>query len=226
MIGIKDKNVIEFSYTEDGSLTEYYLEHKVLWLNSDDKIEAYKKIYLPYSSNSELLQSKARVITGKGNIIELDDSKIFVAQDEETGNNYKYFAFEGVEKGSFIEYYFVEKRFPKYKGTAFKLQTSYDKKNVEFELFSPENLIFDFKSYNNLPAVEKDTNVTGKLNWKLYLDSIPALEEEDQSPYQASRGMVVYKLDKNLKNNMADISSYGIVAQNVYEYYYSPPEKS
>ncbi|NER11587.1 protein of unknown function [Muriicola jejuensis] len=222
---LREKFVIEFFYTEDGSLTEYYLEHKALWLNSDDKIEDYNKIYLPYSSNSELIVNKARVINRNGKTIELDSSKIFVAKDEETGKNYKYFAFEGVEKGSIIEYYYVEKKYPVYKGTAFRLQGSYDKENVMFDLLSPENLFFEFKSYNGLPEVEKDTLVKGKLNWKLRIKEISGLEEEDQSPYQASRGMLVYKLDKNLKNNMSDISSYGIVSQNIHEYYYKAQSK-
>ena len=46
MVAIKDKVVTEF-YFEDQNLTEYYLEHKILWLNSDDRIEEYTKVYLP-----------------------------------------------------------------------------------------------------------------------------------------------------------------------------------
>ncbi len=91
MISVKDKYVVEFVYTDEKNLTEYYMEHQVLWLNSDDKIEAYNKIYLPYSSSSELLVSKARVITKAGEIIELDSSKILTAEDKETGKKYKYF---------------------------------------------------------------------------------------------------------------------------------------
>lgn len=225
MIAVKDKYAIEFAYTNENSLTEYYLEHQVLWLNSDDKIEAYNKIYLPYSSTSELLVSRARVINKKGKIIVLDDSKILTAKDEETGKQYRYFAFEGIEKGSFIEYYYVEKKSPSYKGTAFRLQTSFEKRNVEFDLYSPNNLVFEFKSYNNIPTITKDTLSKDKLHWKLSLNKLKGLTEEKQSPYQALRGSIVYKLDKNLENNSNDISSYGIVAQNIYAFYYAKPSK-
>ena len=159
MMALKEKHVVEFAYSEDGALEEYYLEHKALWLNSNERIDAYNKIYLPYSNTSELLKSKARVITKGGKIIELDDSKILSAQDEETGKYYKYFAFEGVEKGSIIEYFYVEKRQPSFRGTAFRFQNEYDKKDIGFDLFSPSNLIFAFKSYNGLPEVTKDTLV-------------------------------------------------------------------
>lgn len=225
MTALKDKYVVEFAYTDENNLTEYNLEHQVLWLNSDDTIEDYNKIYLPYSSNSELLISKARVITKQGKVIVLDDSKILTAKDEENGKQYKYFAFEGIDKGSFIEYYYVEKKHPSYKGTALRLLSSFDKKNVEFDLFSPKNLIFDFKSYNDIPAISRDTLSKEKLHWKLSLPELKGLEKESQSPYQASRISLVYKLDKNLKNNSNDISSYGIVAQNIYSYYNAEPSK-
>ena len=133
MMALKEKYVTEYSYV-DNEFTEHYLEHKALWLNSNDKIEDYNRIYLPYSSNSVLLKSKARVITKSGKVIDLDESKILTAQDEETGKNYKYFAFEGLEKGSIVEYFYVEKKKPSYSGTMFRLQSDFPKKKVAFDL--------------------------------------------------------------------------------------------
>lgn len=225
IIGIKEKYAVEFAYASENALVEYFLEHKVIWLNSDEKIEEYNKIYLPYASNSELLISKARVITKQGNVIVLDDSKILTASNEETGRQYKFFAFEGIEKGSFIEYYYVEKKYPSYKGTIFRLQNSFHKNSVEFDLFSPKNLVFDFKSYHNIPEITRDTITQEKLHWKLKIDHLTGLEEESQSPYNAYRGAIIYKLDKNLNNNTNDISSYGNVSQNIYSFYYEQPSK-
>lgn len=216
---------IEMDYRFEGeNFVQYELEHRAVWLNSDDKIEAFNKIYLPYQSDSKLLRSKARVITSSGKIIELDDSDIHTAKDEETGRQYKYFAFEGVEKGSTIEYFYVAKKYPHYKGTRITLQNSFDSKNIEFDLYSPKNLIFEFKSYNGLPAVERDTTATDVLHWQMKADELKGLVDEEMSPYDASRAALVYKLDKNLYNNTNDISSYGLVAQNLYEFYY--PEHS
>jgi Domain of Unknown Function with PDB structure (DUF3857) len=219
MIALKEKTATEFVF-ESGGLSEYFLEHNVLWLNADDKIEYYNKIYLPYSSSSELLISKARVVKKNGDIIELDDSKILTSQDEETGNNYKFFALEGVEKGSFIEYYYVIKRYPRYKGNKIQFQSSYDIENVEFDLYAPKNLIFTFKTYNNTPDVVLDTLTKDKLHWKLNLKQLKGLENEETSAYEASKSSVVYKLDRNTADNSKDISSYSVVAQNIYTYYY------
>jgi len=219
MMALKEKIATEFIFESDG-LVEYYLEHNILWLNSDDKIEAYNKIYLPYSSASELVVSKARVIKKNGDIVQLDDSKILTSQDEETGVNYKFFALEGIEKGCFIDYYYVIKRYPRYKGNKIQFQTSYNIENVEFDLFAPKNLIFEFKTYNNTPNVVLDTLTTNKLHWKLRIKQLKSLEKEETSAYNASKSSVIYKLDRNTSNNSKDISSYAIVAQNIYSYYY------
>ncbi|MFD2726542.1 DUF3857 domain-containing protein [Hyunsoonleella rubra] len=219
IIALKDKIATEF-YFEDDGLVEYFLEHRVLWLNSDEKIEAYNKVYLPYNATSELVVNRARVITNEGHIIELDDSKILTSKDEETGRNYKFFAFEGINKGSIIEYYYVTKRYPRYSGNRLTLQTSYNKKNVEFDLFAPKNLIFEFKTYNGIPEVELDTVLKEKKHWSLKIPKLEGLKKEEVSAYDASKGMVVYKLDRNIYSNVKDISSYSKVAQNIYNFYY------
>lgn len=224
LLELKSKVVTEFIYDKGGDLVEYFLEHRVLWLNSDNAIERYNKIYLPYSGNSELKISRARVITKEGKVLELDKSDIFTASDEETGRQYKYFAFQGIEKGSFIEYYYVEKRNPRYNGNRISLQSSIEKYDIEFDLFSPKNLVFAFKSYNGLPQMEKDTTLLKKQHWKVKVDHLSKLEEEELSAYNASRAAVIYKLDQNLATNARDISSYGQISQNLYSFYY--PEHS
>ncbi|WP_412983779.1 DUF3857 domain-containing protein [Pontimicrobium sp. IMCC45349] len=225
IITLKDKIVTEFFFIEDNSLVEYFLEHKVIWLNSDDKIEEYNKIYLPYSSTSNLEVNKARVITKDGKILELDESKILTAEDEETKRQYKYFAFEGIEKGSIIEYFYVVKQYPRYKGRRITFQGTHNKENVAFDLYAPGNLIFKFKSYNDLPEVVEDTLHETKYHWQLKLDKLKKIESESQAAFNASKQFLVYKLDYNTANNTGEISSYKKVAQNIYAYYY-PEEYS
>lgn len=225
LIAFKEKTASEFYFLEKNSLVEFYLEHKLLWVNSDDKIEAYNKIYLPYSSTSELLVNKARVIKKNGEIIELDDAKILTAQNEETQQTYKYFALEGLEKGSFIEYYYVVKKYPDYKGNKVTLQSSYAKNNIEFDVFAPKNLVFKFKSYNNLPTVELDTLTKEKNHWKLYVNRLEKLEDEDKSPYNSLKKYVVYKLETNTASSTNGISSYSNVSKNLYNYLFKELDK-
>lgn len=222
----KDKTVIEFYFDKNDNLIEYELKHKIIWVNSDEQIEENNKIYLPLSETSELLVNKARVITSDGKVIELDKSKILTAENEETKRVYKYFTFEGVEKGSFVEYYYVLRKNPNYKGSRIDLQNEHEKYNVEFDLYAPNNLVFEFKSYNDLASIQHDTTSTDKLHWTLNLDTVPALEIEAGAPYNACKQFLIYKLDKNLNSHVYDISSYAKVCENVYSYLHSNIPKS
>ncbi|NKI33144.1 DUF3857 domain-containing protein [Croceivirga thetidis] len=224
IFGIKEKQLIYFDY-EGGDLTEHYLEHKVVWLNSDEKIEEYNKVYLPYADGSNLKVSKARVITPNNSIIDLDKTKIFTSKDEETGQQYKYFAFEGLEKGSFIEYLYVAQQKPDYNGTRIKLQSTYPKKEVDFELVSPKNLLFASKSFNGLPEANRDSLPNGNNRWNLKVENMDGLEKEDQSAHSAYLGQIIYKLDSNTATKGKNLTSYANVSQNLYAFYYKDIDK-
>ncbi|MFD2563422.1 DUF3857 domain-containing protein [Aquimarina rubra] len=220
IVAFKDKIINEFYFLDKENFVEYSLIHKLYWLNSNDNIEKYNKVYLPSASNSEVVKNKARVITKLGKIIELDDSKILTSEDEETKQTLKYYALEGVEKGGFIEYFFVVKRYPTYTGRRVILQSDFDKQNVTFELLAPSNLNFKIKSYNKLPDAEKDTTNTHKNHWKLHLEKLEALEREEQAPYSSMKKYLVYKLEENSDNPKNDIVSYRVGSQNIYKNLY------
>ena len=225
LIAIKDKNIVEFFFIDEG-LSEFVVKHRVLWLNSDQAIEDNNKIYLPYSSSSELIVNKARVITKDGKIIELSEDKILTAEDDETGEVYKYFTFEGIEKGSFVEYLYTLKKYPSYKGKKVGFQTSNLRLNVEFDLYAPENLIFTFKSYNGLPEIIKDSTIEDRRHWSIKIDSMPALISEAQCAYHADKQFLIYKLDRNTYSNTRDISSYANVSEDAYAYIYMSTSKA
>lgn len=216
---LKDKTVSEFAFEGEG-VTEYYLTHKVFWLNSDEQIERFNKMYFPVFRGGTVLENKARVITPEGKVINLDKSKINKATNEETGAEVIYYAFEGVTKGSFIESYYLVRKYPKYDGKRVFVQGSLYKRNVEFDLYAPKNLIFAFKSFNNAPEVVHDTVVKDKERWTLKAKNIEELQKEKSSPYNALRSYVAYKADKNLNNGVTGISSYSKIAKNLHSFHY------
>lgn len=225
VIAIKEKEVHDFVLLNQKSFIEYKLIHNILWLNSNNKIEDYNKVYLPIYSQSQLVTSKARVITSSKKIIELDASKILEAKNEETNVTYKYFALEGVEKGAFVEYFYITKNNPTYTGNRVALQSDYKKYNVDFEVTAPSNLEFEFKTYNELPEIKKDTLVTDKNHWKLHLDEVKALQPEEKSPYATLVKQVVYKLDRNVDNPTIRFSDYWNHARNSSANIYRPSTK-
>ncbi len=219
MIAIKDKVVTEFIF-EDQNLIEYYLEHKILWLNSDDRIEEYTKVYLPSANDASQVVINVRIIKKTGEIIVLDKSRILGSENGKTGIKFNYFSIDAIEKGSIIEYYYVAKRRPKLQGAMVDIESDYHKQTVEFDLYAPSNLSFSFKSFNLETTVKKIENITEKTHWKFSAKDVKAVNKEEKAPYNAAIGFIMYKLHENTANN-AIITSYYNVAQNLFDFYYS-----
>lgn len=82
--------------------TQYRLIHEKKFINSDDAIERNNKIYIPFGDEENVLLTKVRVILKNGKVITLDKKDIKEEIDQEKGMKYKYFAINGLEKGSLI----------------------------------------------------------------------------------------------------------------------------
>ncbi|HEY9083861.1 MAG TPA: DUF3857 domain-containing protein [Vicingaceae bacterium] len=225
---LKDYSLNEFSYPDEkqNTLTQYVLTHKAYLLRTNNAIEDFNKVYLSFDNSSEILKTKARVITPSNKIIELDSTDILTAVDEETNVQYKYFAFEGVEVGSIVEYLYVIKKRPYYEGSYVRIQSEYPIFNLDFHVISPSNLIFKFKTYNNTDSIANDTLENGKWDFNIKYDYIPSLKYEDNAAYQSRLKALVYKLDRNLYGNTRDISSYSTLIQNMYDFLHHNQDKN
>lgn len=226
---LKDKYAMEFAYSETGDLIAYSLIHKIIKVNTDDAIEANNKIYLPYSDNSQVIRQKVRVITTEGKIIKLGAEDIKESKDEETESVLKYFALEGLDKGSEIEYYFYVQVAPNFLGAKRVLQSDVVKKNVEVEIISPKNLLFVAKTYNGLPEMIIDSSDSEYNLLTLKLDEIKPLKHERFSNYDANLQMLVYKLDENVyakKNNLVNYKDASVsLYNNIYQSFEKGDEK-
>lgn len=49
-------------FSDKGKVTQYYLLHEKVYINSDDAVERNNKIYIPLGANENALVTKARVI--------------------------------------------------------------------------------------------------------------------------------------------------------------------
>ncbi|MGM0636145.1 MAG: DUF3857 domain-containing protein [Bacteroidota bacterium] len=216
-LAVLDKEHIDY-INESNNFLEYTLNHKIYYLNSDESIESFNKVYIPINNQSELITSKARVINPDGKIQELSEDKIISATDEETGRKYRYFAFEGIEKGSYIEFIHVIKSGPRVYGRRINVEKDIDIERLEFDLVGPEQFDFKFKSFNNAPVVEIST-ADGRKTHSLHASNIDIVEKEDYSSPAAHIQYMIFALDRNNFNNIRDISSYTEVAQNLHDFF-------
>lgn len=103
---VKESHILEFVLDKNNFLC-YKLLHKIIKVNSDEAIERNNRIYLPLAASAKIIVNQARVINLKGEVKELKNEDIKEGINEETKTTYRYFALEGVDKGSEIEYMMI-----------------------------------------------------------------------------------------------------------------------
>lgn len=216
----EDESVLNKVYSveyvlAEGRISQYTFIHEVKWINSDDAIQSNNKIYLASRESSEYLFQNARVIKPSGEIITLKEEDIKEGvYDNEV--KYYYYALEGLEKGSIIETATYQQKRPSYYGSIVYLQEDIVRYNSLFELICPSYLEFDFKTINGGPEVEEDTVIDDLNRWFIQQDSTIKILDQPNVYKIAIRESVVYKLDRNNYSNVGDITSYGVVSQNVF----------
>mgnify|MGYP000377397572 CR=1 FL=1 len=215
-IVLKEKMAYEYLYDPSGNLSEQILSHTITRVNSDKVIQENNRIYIPSGTNLNYLIHKVRVINPDGKVKELSNKDIKEAVDEKSKATYRFFALEGLELGSEIEHLYLLQLTPNYGGKRELIQEDILKKNIEFELISPTNLVFKIKSYNNLAEVTLDTSRKDKNVYRLNVAKIDALKDEAVSTYSAQLQQLIFKLDANKASGTKDIISYGSVSNNIY----------
>lgn len=206
---------------ENNSLVEYVTYHKKIKILNENSISQYNKIYIPQFNIIEFLSIKARVINPDGKVIYLNEDNIKEGVYENTDIKYNYFAVEGIEQGSEIEYLYKTKKSASFSGNAVSVQTNVNRYDFEYDVIAPQHLIYKFKTYNGLPEFKTDTLSDKKLyRWSLKCDEIPAAKEEEFSNYDSDIMRFVYKLDK-IVGRKSDVMAYGPLSGRLYKQIYT-----
>lgn len=224
---LKNKISREFILEDDGFF-EYVLVHKRIKLLSDLGIEAYNKVYLPVPEEEMILIEKGRVINSEGKVIELKKEDIKEGYNEENDSKYRYFAFDGIDKNSEVEYVYLYKKSPGHTGSLLNMQSEFPQNNVSFEVICPDFLEFAFKSYNGLKDVEADTTLVDKEKnrYSIQMDTVAGLPDQIGSAHEAELMYLAYKLQKNLAQGKGDLYSYGEMSKYVYKKNYEVNSKA
>lgn len=211
-----NKHLMNYYYDKDNSLKEEYLLHKKIYVNSSDAIEGLNKIYISQGSDEDaLINFKARVINPDGQTREITEDKILTGVDEDDDRKYTYFALEGLQVGSQVEYFYVKKIDPRVNGVYFDVQGYYPVKRAELDVITPWNLVMASKTYNLDADFKTDTSLDGQNRIYLHIDSLAPLKKEETAFRDANLGRAVYKLDENRYNGKKNIVAYSYIAQNV-----------
>ncbi|AEA44517.1 DUF3857 domain-containing protein [Fluviicola taffensis] len=219
-----EKRSVEFAEYGDG-FYQMVLLHNIQLINTDAGIEENNKVYISNKPGAKVLKQKARVIKPDGKIINLKESDIQESKNENGEVEYRYFALEGLEKGSYIEYLHYMSEEPTLSGASLYLQSSIDKKKVEYDIICPKHLELMFHSVNGMPNFKKDT-LNADVN-RSFIDTtnIEGLKDEESSAYNANLMKCYYKLQKNTSSGKSNLYTYLNVSKNVYSNLYETPSK-
>lgn len=205
---------------EDDVLIEYVLIHKHVKVFTERGIERFNKLYLPVYDDGAFLIEKARVINSKGEIIELQNSDVKEGVDEESKRKYRYFALDGIDRGSEVEYIYMYRTSPNLSGLLKDIQSSELQLEYDMEMITPNRLKLDFKVYNDDKTFEIDTTTAmadkNKSRWFIHYDSLTGLSKERSSAYSSELIYFGFKVSANYASNLYDLYSYGQLSEHIY----------
>lgn len=215
-VQIKDVRILEYAYSDAGLLEMIQVTHKIIRVNNDAAVNENNKVYISMRYVSELLQLHVRSISKTGKVTELDKGNIKEIDNVEKNHGYKIFAIEGVEVGSEIEYLYILKRSPSYYGREYVQYTTLNK-DVTIKIISPENLIFETKSFNGFPTM-KDTTYNEKNYSTISNVSVPVLLEESFANYERNRMKLEFRLSYNTVRDQGKtkLFTYAEVSKTIY----------
>jgi hypothetical protein len=215
--GILDERRIEYLNDKDNNMFIDEYDHFIVKLMNDDGIENYNKVYIAMYANSEIVNIKARSISPDGRVIPVDNNNI--KEIEEDNQKYKLFAFDGLEKGSEIEYAYTVKRNLTLFGSETFQRRNMPYLHAKFMLITPSYLKFDAKGYNGF-NVSKDSVIDKQRIITGYSNNINEIDDEkygETDPYlQRADYKISYNLDKNPNVRLYTWKEY---AQKTYDYY-------
>ncbi|MET0946075.1 MAG: DUF3857 domain-containing protein, partial [Flavobacterium sp.] len=171
----------------------YVVKHQVIKILSEAGINEYNKVSINNRYVRDYRDLKVRVIKPNGKIEELPKEKII----EKEGTTERQFAFEGVEKGDIIEYYYVIKEYPDFSGCEY-FQRDIPVLDAKFQINKISRARTYTAAYNGL-VKESDFKTT------IYVaKNLPAYKFEKNATNLANLAKVYFFIDTSLSYSYVD----------------------
>ncbi|MBK9175814.1 MAG: DUF3857 domain-containing protein [Flavobacteriales bacterium] len=213
-------------YDNSGQDLAYFeVFHLQRYLHDQASVDASKTIELGAGHIERVIRIKARSVNPDGKVHELGEDAFKRGTDERDNSSVLYFAFEGLQPGSIIEYLMLCKQSSDVQGDLTRLQFSIPVAEQRFEVLVPEGWRFAFKGYNGVPLPELDSSLAGVRRHHLTLHGVPAMEEERSAEANRYRKYIVAKLDAIPERSLRDISGYTPATRNYHKSLYPDLEK-
>lgn len=223
---LKDHRIIEYTINrEKGRYEIYYTKHYLVHINSDKAIEEFNTIAIPQHDVERIVSIKARTISPKGKIKNLDRYMDFkeIANYENSGP-FLIFALQGLETGSYVEYlYTFEKKFT-LTGTEY-FRSRHPVKEAEVEFYAAkESFDFSFLKCNaEFVDIDSEIATTGKNSHKFGTD-LPGRSEEQYAANEAGIPRIEYRLYKESDGKLSEREYWKSIGEGLWGYLTTVPK--
>ena len=221
-VTLVSKKYVEFAISKEEGLQKYQVTHNVQVLNDDRAVEANNKVYIPINYSSALENIFSRVVLN-GKVVSEQGIKD-VKKLEEKEVQYYLLALEGVGKGAMIETIIYLKLSAGLYSTDY-IQTQTQSRLTEYNLISPENLVFKTKIYNS-KATSIDTVLENKRYVTYRMKNVPAFEEEKYALQNANRIRLEYTFEKNTEYSAAKSDKWSDMGKIYFDRVYRNYDKN
>lgn len=212
-----------FTLSENGKdITVRFYFHKIVQVLNDDGIEQFNKVKISYNPKNPIENLKARTVLANGTVKELDKND-FKTQKEEDGSNVLLFAFEGVDKGAEVEFYYECNNFFNY-FASYRMQDELPTLYSSYEVVSPSHIKVEPKIYGEI-ALVTDTVLGEERIFKVESKNLDGIEDEPMAHIAGKFARLEYKIAYNLNNPGKRLFSWQEFAKTQGGKYYDFSEK-
>ncbi|AYN06273.1 DUF3857 domain-containing protein [Flavobacterium sp. 140616W15] len=168
----------------------FIVKHQAIKILSETGISEYNKVAINNRYVRDYRDLRVRVIKPNGKIEELPKERIV----EKQGTSEKQFAFEGVEKGDIIEYYYVIKDYPDFSGSEY-FQRDIPVLDAKFQINKIGQAYTYTAAYNGMKnqSIDKTTIYTAS--------NLPAYKFERNATNMANLAKVYYFINTSKAYN-------------------------
>jgi len=221
---LKEHKSVQYVVEKEG-VFEIIHTHKIIRANTDKGVEKINTAGITIGSNTEILLNYASIYKEGRKVSELKQKDIIEDKEHKGGGKRFYFALEGVEIGSILDYAFVIKRPSDAENDRYYMQDEQPKYNASYHLASPNHLEYLFKIYNYDVPVVVDSSFEEFNVYKIDIDSLKPLYEEPFSAYAPNLVHVVSKLHQNFSTGKKNLVNFKNISNNIYLIHFTPFDK-
>jgi hypothetical protein len=243
------KQMIELNFDEKkDQISKLFMNHFVIQVNDDEALKDRKELEFPVAQGGrELLEFKARIIKKDGSVIEFkksdakekpisqrnkkddeedEEEAVKNDDDKDAEKTYEYYDLSALQKGDQLEYFLVIKtKNPSLAGNIFTYQGKIPIQQFDFEFNANKEFNFLFKSYNDAPAIVRDSTNKVRAVYKMTDNMIAGVKREKFSNYNANIRGFIYKLDGYELGKKRNIYTFEDFSKNIYNNYYTVNKK-